>query len=88
MQRLLLIVCALVINASTSVAAPQSVTDSMGSVSLLDRALGLAADQRELRPTGQCIVSCGDRMITLKRCPDGDCPEFDCRSGHANCAAR
>jgi hypothetical protein len=88
MRSLLLIVCAFAILAPTSVAAPGSAPDSQRSAALLDRALGLTADERELPPTGQCIVSCEDRMFALKRCPDGECPAFDCRSGVASCSGR
>ena len=55
---------------------------------LLERALQQPADGRERRPTGQCIVACDDRQVTLKRCADGDCPQFDCKTGVSNCGAR
>lgn len=55
---------------------------------LLERAVGHSTFQRETRPTGQCIVSCDGRMIALKRCPDGDCPKFDCRTGALSCSSR
>jgi hypothetical protein len=56
--------------------------------SLRYRALGTAATLSSGRPTGQCIYTCDDRMITLKRCPDGECPEYDCKTGQATCRSR
>ncbi|MGE0467387.1 MAG: hypothetical protein AB7P44_13180 [Steroidobacteraceae bacterium] len=56
--------------------------------SLRQRALGATATLSSGRPTGQCIYACDDRMITLKRCPDGECPEYDCKTGEATCRSR
>jgi hypothetical protein len=56
--------------------------------SLRQRALGPVATLSSGRPTGQCIYTCDDRVITLKRCPDGECPEYDCQTGTTNCGRR
>jgi hypothetical protein len=86
MQKLLVVLYAL--GAITSASAAPSAGGQFPNPSLLDRALAQADEGRETRPTGHCIVSCEDRQITLKRCPDGDCPQFDCRTGYANCGVR
>jgi len=90
MSKLLMVLCAVwaIASASAATFAGGAQTNQSNSASLRERALGLAADSREDRPTGQCIVSCEDRLITLRRCPDGECPDYDCRTGHANCGAR
>ena len=88
MHKLLVVSCLL---AAMSSASAMPASDSLHSDpmnTLLNRALGLDAESRETRPAGQCIVSCGERMVTLKRCPDGDCPQFDCNTGYASCGAR
>lgn len=56
--------------------------------SLRQRALGPSATTTSERPIGQCIYVCGDRQIILRRCPDGDCPEYDCQTGTVNCGSR
>lgn len=56
--------------------------------SLLERAVDAPVLMQEVRPTGQCIYVCGDRQIVLRRCPDGDCPEYDCQTGAATCRSR
>jgi hypothetical protein len=56
--------------------------------SLRQRALGSATTLSSGQPTGQCIYACDDRMVTLKRCPNGECPEYDCKTGEATCRSR
>ena len=58
------------------------------SPSLRERAVGDARAHQTQRPTGQCIYECDDRLISLKRCSDGDCPEYDCRTGTVTCRSR
>lgn len=65
-----------------------AVTDRTRHATLRERALETSFAQFETRPTGQCIYTCDDRMITLKRCPDGECPEYDCKTGQATCRSR
>ncbi len=86
MQKLLVVMYAL--GAITSASAESTADVTLPNPSLLERALALADEGRDSRPTGQCIVTCEDRLITLKRCPDGACPDYDCRTGYVNCGIR
>ncbi len=88
-MRKLFVVLGVLAVTSLAVAAPITNPYHANPTSkLLSRALGLSAEDRETRPTGQCIATCDDRMITLRRCPDGECPDYDCRSDYANCGVR
>jgi hypothetical protein len=90
MGKLLVVVCAILTVVAASAASPASerTSSSTNPLSLRERALGLVDQDREVRPTGQCIATCDDRLVTLKRCPDGECPDYDCRSGYVNCGSR
>lgn len=89
MRSLVLILCAF----ATGFPASADNTIRSGAnaeppATLLERALDLVVTGQESRPTGQCIFTCGDQMVTLRRCPDGDCPAYDCRTGVASCSSR
>ena len=89
MRSLLLIVCAFATDFPAGADNTPNVDTTLEPpATLLERALDLSATDQDSRPTGQCIFACGDQMVTLKRCPDGDCPEYDCRTGVANCSSR
>jgi len=83
---MLLLVCMAIALASKADAPTESewITHPL---SLLERALDLPFSGQD-RPTGQCIYACGDRQILLRRCADGDCPEYDCQTGTATCRSR
>lgn len=87
-MRSFVVLCLLAAFTATNANPVRGILRSDSANTLLSRALGLSAENRETRPTGQCIVTCDDRMIALKRCPDGECPDYDCRSGYANCGVR
>jgi hypothetical protein len=44
-------------------------------------------DQRA-RPIGSCVFSCGDRLVEVERCPNGECPTFDCNARVQACPAQ
>lgn len=57
-------------------------------ITLRERVLSVAAADPGARPAGQCIYTCGDRMLKLRRCASGDCPDYDCRTGVVSCPTR
>jgi hypothetical protein len=88
MHKLLVVSFACVaIVAATAATGPNGAAPG-DSRTLLERALQQPSDSRAARPSGQCIVACDDRQVTLKRCADGDCPAFDCKTGVIHCGAR
>lgn len=68
--------------------ASQGPSYQLPPTKLLQRVLQEDERQRPARPIGQCVFACGDQLIELDRCPNGECPEFDCRSRAIGCPTR
>lgn len=65
-----------------------SVPSYQGQLTLLERALQQDSGDRSARPSGQCLVSCGDRLVEVDTCPNGTCPIVDCAARTISCPAR
>ena len=55
---------------------------------LLERALQQDRGDRSVRPSGQCLVSCGDKVVEVDTCPNGTCPIVDCAARTMSCPVR
>lgn len=88
MRKTMLSLALVVVTLPTVADAPGARMLRDPAATLLERALGTALAAPDTHPTGECIYACGDRQIILKRCPDGDCPEYDCQTGAASCRRR
>lgn len=68
--------------------APQGSADATPSATLLKHLLQDSERDRAARPIGQCVIACGDRLIEVDLCLNGDCPVYECRTGLASCPTR
>ena len=81
---LLALSCSVAVTAETSVPADETAAPP----TLLQRLLQDRETERPARPIGQCVFACGDGLIEVERCPDGDCPVFECGTRAASCPIR
>jgi len=77
------------IDISSALADPKARPNlQQSSLTLLERALAERESDKVARPVGSCIYFCGDQVVEAERCPDGDCPAFDCHSRSNTCETK
>lgn len=88
MRLFLVVLFTVTFSVSVQADTPQGSAFGAPPASLLQRVLQEDERNRTARPIGQCVYSCGDRLIELERCPSGECPEFECRTRGTVCPTR
>lgn len=88
MARFIAVMLTLTFAMSVHANSPRESGSATRPTTLLQRVLQQDERQRPARPIGQCVFACGDQLIEVDRCPDGECPEFDCRSRALVCPTR
>ncbi len=90
MRRLALMIVALVpLYYSVAIAdSPSAASLHDDTSTLLERALQERESDRVATPVGSCVYFCDDQLIEIERCPDGDCPAFECYARTKTCQTK
>lgn len=88
MRRLWITTLAIATSFTAFAEAARSTDQNASPPTLIARLLEDREPDRPARPIGSCVFVCGDRLIEVERCPNGDCPEFNCNTRVQACPVR